>query len=453
MSSSLALSFSAAAREWIVDGGSLSIRFLAAQDEGVARILDASLDFGPREIPSESDFIVQVNGYLAGQKTFTSLSRAKSLSFAASAIEGEIDVGRHKLRLLRVEPNAYYSDMFQRERWEGSLHLQVSGESWRSPHSALDALALDNQLRSSTPPFDGLNDLCQWLGLKDSRASLQAPAIGIRIRMPVDLIFSAEALRENRFRLDLIAHNRCDLKKMSVALRAFPGDGVRTRRQVGSSVKWRRHKDGFKRGLLDLNLAKSDSVQVLLTYAGHMVRRQWFLDPDKATNTRLLATQTFDRELKQLRQALLESTDSGRFEQGVAALLFLLGFSPSPILETQAPDILLVSPNGAIAIVECTTRIADFAAKVGKLVDRRQTLVSQLEANGHAMRVLGFLVTSQTRAQIAAEVGRLAALNILLLTREDITEGLARTRLPVNPDSLLDDAAKQLAAANSALKT
>lgn len=196
--------------------------------------------------------------------------------------------------------------------------------------------------------------------------------------MPADLILNDLRLSGNRLHLSFIAHTKFDQKKLSVAIRGFPGKGLSTRQQVAHAIQWKRAKDNFKRGKLDLQFENTDSAILMVTYAGQLVRRQWVIDPEKAINVRLVAMQTFDKELKQLRQALFDSTDSVKFEQGVAALLFLLGFTPSPVLETQAPDILVATPSGAIAVVECTTRTSDFNSKIGKLVDRRQLLTTQL---------------------------------------------------------------------------
>jgi len=44
----------------------------------------------------------------------------------------------------------------------------------------------------------------------------------------------------------------------------------------------------------------------MLTLGTQTIRRQWFNDSDKALNTRYVATQFFDKDLEQLRQALLE---------------------------------------------------------------------------------------------------------------------------------------------------
>jgi hypothetical protein len=433
---------SAAAAHWLVDGGSLQIRYLAVTYEGTPAILGATLNFGPRKIEKDNDFEIVIDDLRAGQRTFPTLTGERALKLFSEAVAGRINIARLEYKLLSPDPQSIYSETIQRDRWDGGLHMQIAGTAPAIQTTPGQLLLLDNSLREQSPPFDGMADLSQYLGLPDTRLSHQKPSIEIRIGMPVDLTLST--LAKDQLQLNLIAQKYADLKLLKLSVRAFPGAGLRAREHLTEKVKWGSSRKGFREGKLTISLAKADSALVLLTYAKQLVRRHWFVDPDKATNVRYVATQALDRDLKQLRSSLLETTDAARFERAVAALLYLLGFSPSSVLETQAPDLLVSSPSGALAIVECTTRISDFGAKSGKLVDRKHVLQAQLEASGHSIRVHAFLVTPQTRAQVSAEVERLQALGITLLCREEILEGLNRTRWPGNPDKMLEDSERRL---------
>jgi hypothetical protein len=447
----LITSFRNAAADWTIDGGSLQIRFLASRHGASADIVDAELSVGPRAIGREMDFVVDAGELIGGVRSFPSISKAQALVIVDQAISGRIEVNSLELQLRGLEPQTAYSEMLQRDKWMGEVHLQLSGEAWPHQLSPMDRIREDNALRAGQPPFDGVVELAQAVRLSDTRLSHQRPSITIRVSTPVDLLLNNLVLSENRLQLSFIAHTKFDRKKFAVAARGHPGEAMSTRKQIARSVRWQASKQSFREGKLDVELKNSESAIVMVTYAGQLVRRQWVIDPDRATNTRLAAMHSFDKELKQLRQALFESTDSVKFEQGVAALLFLLGFAPSPVLETQAPDLLVTTPAGALAVVECTTRMADVGSKLGKLVDRRELLAAQLTASGNPRRIHAFLVSSQTRAQVAADIGRTALLNITLITREDILQGLTRTRWPLDPDKLLEDAAQRLAAQSAAL--
>ncbi|GAA5164502.1 hypothetical protein GCM10025770_18560 [Viridibacterium curvum] len=183
----------------------------------------------------------------------------------------------------------------------------------------------------------------------------------------------------------------------------------------------------------------------MLTIGGVTTRRRWFNDPNKARNNRMLAVQHFDKELKQIKHAVLEqSSDAPRFERGVAALLFLQGFSPAIQLETDAPDIILMTPAGRLVIVECTTRISDFSAKVGKLVDRRGSLEKSLRASHHNGEVTAMLVCALPKDQIATWQAEPVVHQIILVTQEDLRQAIIEVRNPRNPDDLLDAAVSRM---------
>lgn len=348
---------------------------------------------------------------------------------------------------LEPEGTEYFTETTQRDRWESDLHLLVPGTSKGSFPTPLDLAADDNELRGGQPVFDGINDLCLVLGLSDSRTTMQRPTIEIRVKAPLDLLWADSRLAEGRATLSFIRHKSVRPPQVVVGARAFPGDKLNTRIQVGKRIEWdQSDKDNFVVGLLDLHLVNADSLLIMLTYGGHLVRRQWLVDPTRAPNVRFVAMQLFDKDLRQLRSSLLETTESRKFEDAVRALLFLYGFSPSPVLETQAPDILVESPHGSLALVECTTRLSDFQAKMGKLVDRREALQRHLQAIGISRKIHSILVSPQPGAQIAADRKRCAEFGVLLIGRESLEVGLTRSRLPSDPDSLLADAMQELQA-------
>lgn len=347
------------------------------------------------------------------------------------------------IRLTKETELRYYAEHSHRDTWFTELNLQVTGQRL-NPLSGADAADIDTALRNATPPFDGIEDLGNWLRLRDRRVNGHESAINIRVSPPVDMIFDKSSLHDNKFQLAFSAHSQLDVSKVGVSLREFPGIGIKSRRQVGDSIIWSRAKGGRRPGQLKAKLSSADSVLVMLTLGKQTIRRQWFTDPDKALNTRYVATQFFDKELKQLRQALLDSTDSVKFEQAVASLLYLLGFSTAIQVETQAPDILVSSPTGKLAIFECTTKISDFQSKLGKLVDRRNALLASLNAMGNVHRVDAFLVCGLPKSQIAAEEKLLTQHRVTLLSRENLADALIRLRTPTSPDEMLDQADSQL---------
>jgi len=144
-----------------------------------------------------------------------------------------------------------------------------------------------------------------------------------------------------------LLHNTAnfDLSSLTVAIRAVPGTGLKSRKQVTSEFKWKSASKGVRKGAARIRLVNADSALAMFVIGDITVRRQWFLDPTKSSNSRLVTVQHFDKELRKIKAALFESTDSARFELGVAALLFLLGFSSSVQLEDDSPDIVVTTPG------------------------------------------------------------------------------------------------------------
>jgi hypothetical protein len=212
---------------------------------------------------------------------------------------------------------------------------------------------------------------------------------------------------------------------------------------VAKDIHWATASGTLVSGTLEMDLENADSTQIMLVIGGLTVRRQWFLDPVKARNQRLVAMQLFDKELRMIKQNVIDPQDSRRFELGVAAILFLLGFAPAISVETDAPDILVATPGGRLIVVECATRIADFHSKLGKLVDRRGALLETLSSSAHPNTVISALVCALPRAQIAVEEDDLRRHQILLVTRDDMDPVFARLSFPNDPDELVESALRR----------
>lgn len=331
-----------------------------------------------------------------------------------------------------------------RERGFSELHLQVLGARRPQP-SSLELANADNELRLATPPFDGVTDACNWLGLTAPGSSSDANSLNIRVGPPVDLIFDECRLSADCLTLTLHAHPKFDISRVRLAVRAAPGSGLLGRQQVAGDITWRRARSGRRPGVAQIHLPQADSALAMLMIEGSTVRRQWFIDPAKARNNRYLAVQHFDKELRMIRQAVLDSSDSVKFEHGVAALLFLLGFTPSVQLETDAPDLVVTTPGGKLALVECTIRTSDIAAKIGRLVDRRGSLSKYLVASGHPAEVNAVLVCRLPLDQLPAQVTEASRNKVTLLTNENLLAAFDQVRLPEDPDEVLAGAMARLA--------
>ena len=443
--SNLVEAFLRSAEDWLCDGYVLDTRYVAATTPSGLEIISASLLANPLA-PQRRDRGFRISGsrFLIGQTQTLSARKASLVAILAQAASGEISVGGEAIRLLPEPTFDFYSEMAFRDRWFSELHLQVLGAR-RPQLSSFELASADNELRLASPPFDGVADACNWLGLTAPGSTSNPNTINIRVGPPVDLIFDECSLTADRLKLTLHAHPKFDVSRVRLAVCAAPGDGLLGRQQIASNIAWRRAKDGRRPGVVEIALPQSDSALVMLMIESSTVRRQWFVDPAKARNNRYLAVQHFDKELRMVRQAVLESPDSVKFEHGVAALLFLLGFTASVQLETDAPDLVVTTPGGKLTIVECTLRTSDIATKLGKLVDRRGSISKYLAASGHPAEVNAVLVCRSPRDQLPAQAHEASQNKVILLTNEDLLSAFDRVRLPGDADDILAGAIARFA--------
>lgn len=432
-----ARTFLEAARTWLCPGYFLDFRYIASRVGDKYEIRDASLGFGPLASSVDLRFRIEAGDFVIGQSQEVVEDASALLAILTSAVGGTVALSNVVLGLAAEQPLNFYSEMSLRDRWFLDLHLQISGPARPNP-TAAELGQVDSALRLAQPPFDGISDAAAWLGLRTPESVV--PTLNIRVLPPVDLILDKCSLTDNKLHLTLHAHPAFDVTRVGLALRSVPASGLAGRRRAQDMISWGDVRDGRREGTADISLENADSVLVMLMIGNSTVRRNWFVDSLKARNNRLAATQHFDKDLKMVRHALLETSDGLKFERGVASLLFLLGFSPGLQMETDAPDLVVATPGGRLAIVECTTRIADFSAKIGKLVDRRGSLSKHLTSMGHPMPLAAALVCRLPRDQIAAQADELRAHRIILIAGEDIAQAFDRIRIPNDPDKMLAEA-------------
>jgi hypothetical protein len=293
------------------------------------------------------------------------------------------------------------------------------------------------ELRRATVPFDGLQDLLVGLGLADALAAQRQAEISVSMLPPVDLIYEESSLNNEEINLTFFAHPKFDRGRLSVGIRWLPGNDTSNRFQAADKILWSVSEDSCK-GVLRMNLPKAASFLTMLTLDETVIRRQWFNDFEKSPNESFVAMSHSDRDLRMLKKGLFETTDSAGFEKAVAAALFLLGFAPAQPLENDAPDIILATPSGRIVIFECTIKLADVSAKLGKLVDRRANLQRALQQSSHPFPVTAVLVCRQRRDQLtqAKEIERN---HVALLCLDQMEAGIHRLQFRNNPDALIDE--------------
>jgi hypothetical protein len=438
-------SFLDSADGWLCDGYSIMVIYIVFKDRvGKHWLADALVSANPMPNLETFDFHIDTPGIIVGHFVRNGVSKSEIVSIFEKASEGTIEIrGTDYCLEISSRPD-FHTEMTQHERWFSELHLQVLGIR---PTTTIDIdfMEIDNQLRRSHPPFDGLSDVATWLGLHTPRSVDRQASIQLRIRPPVDMLVDRSRLAENQLDLVFHAHPNLDLSSVGLAVRAVPGVGLLSRKQATTLIAWLDTDSNPREGHARVHLENSDNVLVMLTLGEQTVRRHWIIDPSKAGNIRFLATQTFDSDLKRLKKVLFDGTDSREFEKAVASLAFLMGFSPALQVESEAPDLILTTPEGRIVLVECTVKISDFATKLGKLVERKQALKAAFDTIRRPFQVYGILVCALPKDRIRYDSAQLDASGLVLITQEQLKTAMDQLRHPPDLDELFEKIDLQLA--------
>ncbi len=102
----------------------------------------------------------------------------------------------------------------------------------------------------------------------------------------------------------------------------------------------------------------------------------------------------------------------------MGSLLYALGFSPVHPVDKDAPDFIVMTPQGRLVLVECTIKLTDIVGKSGKLAARKNALIRTMTLNRHDNDIAAFLITRDLREDIAS-MGQAAA-GTYVLCREEI---------------------------------
>jgi len=433
---------------WLCGGSTISVAYCAHVPTGGesenCQLWSANVRVGGAISSTSNNFEICADDWVFGFREYRA-DRAEDIeSFIIEASAGRLTVGDRSYSLaaapqVELSPTASaYSELLSaRDAWFSPLQFRVRA-GFSSPLTVKHLHTIDTKLRRAKPPFDGLADIAHWLGLNIATPEVE-PTISIAIFPPVQLDVEASELTENKLHIVIKAHPGLHTGEIELAIRGVPDNGVQNRFHASGTLEWE-DAPSARTGKLTVDLGETQSALVMLMVAGHTAQRQWFLDKTKAANLRFVSMSTFDKDLRKLSSALLEGDQSRGFEQAVANLLFLHGFTPTAPNETEAPDLIVLSPAGRLIIVECTLKTTDIASKLGKLVDRRECLRSLTGSNSPLADPVAVLVCRAPRESIVqAETARKH--NVILATRETLVEALQMAQFNnKHPDEVITNA-------------
>ena len=426
--------FKTASSQWLCDPYSVEIRFVARKAPDFYRLMACTVHFWPIGThPSESLRVV-ANDLIAGRERITDCPLKELIALIENLEQGRLTLKDFSFQIEAKQGLSYYSEMISNDRWFCDAHLIISGDV-QNPFSNTEITRINSELRLAELPFDGVQDLIDYLRVPDTLSNHKQTQIEIRIYPPVDVQTEESSLSNEQLQLTLHAHPKLNAKTVSLAIHEF-SEGSSIRNQAASQIEWEQI-NGRQIGKLLIKTTNAFAVKAILIAGKNTVRRQFFEDILKVPNRRLFAISVFDNELKKLRKDLTETNNSDHFEKAVNSLAYILGFSGCIMNETDAPDIILSTKNHNLVLIECTLKTADFNNKLGKLVDRKNTLIELLKKAGDNRKVHCYLVCGQLESAIVHDANVLINHSIVLLTKDSLLNLLENLRFPQEPDELL----------------
>ena len=273
--SAVQFAFQKAVEELVCSGYTLVSRYVALKgaNNDEPQLWAASLEAHPGAPRPDFEFQIEVEDAIIGQKevsyerTEDLLSVLKAASFGtlrlgeaeafrlAGSTERDVPVQSH----LMADPAAWYMPVRYEVRVANNGTLPTQNR-----------FLLDAGLRLAHPPFDGIDDVAIWLGLKV--AGTVEPTFSIFVLLPVDIKLDESRPSNNRLELTVEAHAGLNPSAVAIAIREAPGGGAATPRAVGTLLEWR-EVDNRRIGTAAIQLVNAKSVLAMLVVGKHTVRR------------------------------------------------------------------------------------------------------------------------------------------------------------------------------------
>jgi len=185
-------------------------------------------------------------------------------------------------------------------------------------------------------------------------------------------------------------------------------------------------------------IARGWSRSKFLTYDGEFLGSWWARDQSITFSARAALHKAVDRD-----NALVAKffDDRNAFEEHVLALLSLLGLDClyyGNITELKdGPDILALSNQGHLYVIECTTGDISSRGKLRRLYERTNAIRAALANSAYRpSEVLAVMVTSSPKSDTLHCWDELANYKIAIVCREEIATLLAQIEAPPTADRL-----------------
>lgn len=395
------------------------------------------------DVPESPPMTFRSQNVIAGRHTLRSLGKTID-SLIDEALTGEIAVPEGKLKFPTGSNGTSHAMNYDPLHPAGLNHrsrynvLRLWGDH-RSTY--FSPPLIDWELRASPTPYDSLSELGTAFG-----AFFNGDMIGLEIvGLNVAAIDAGSEISAPSSTIRIRIANGLDPKAAAFGFRIIQRGDVLARGMVtGDAMDWVQ-EERFLAGSCKIETPSTAVVHGIVSYAGLAQNFYWMADPTTYQNPRRAVYEAVDSKLVILNEILEKAGERGfgarELETAVGSLLWMIGFSINHLGGTarlqEAADLLVTTPSGHIALIECTTSHLKPDTKLPLLASRVLAVRKNLDAtfNRH-VEVLGIVVTSLSRAEVEAEVERAHKLGISVVTREDLYTLVERSLLLNDPDEI-----------------
>ncbi|MGH7228465.1 MAG: hypothetical protein ACREIH_04550 [Nitrospiraceae bacterium] len=303
----------------------------------------------------------------------------------------------------------------------------------------------DAALSTTSPPFSSISALARDLGVGPG---LQADHRGhVVLVSPYWLRLNDASMitGDASVEVKVLSYWEDLDRKASVALvPRSPGDFNRRSFQWLGGDGWRKSpaQEGATVFSANISLAGPEGpCDIFLNYSDRRIdSRVTGLPPN-----RIVAHEILDPEFKALRTRLLNAKAGrgDRFEEGVAWLLHLCGFSATRYgyKDVQrSTDVIAFLGDAAAIYAECTTAIPD-PVKTGTLHSRALELRSAIRTgDGSSIKILSLMFVAKRRTDVPSEVVKMCrGYEVVLVSLEDMEDLLEMARRGEHPVSIFEN--------------
>lgn len=301
-----------------------------------------------------------------------------------------------------------------------------------SGQGTTEATKLQLELLAYERPYEDMADLYEDLGLPRHFSEENSPSVTELILSPVCEILSDSVINEEGICVRVRASPAIVPEALLLGIKAYGRNQLERFSVKGDRFEWS-DEGGERFGKIVIPSQDVPMAQTALSYQGEHLQKWVIRDESNSFNQLLDIHRAIDpADTLTSDDFFSQKTD---FEERVGLLLSLLGlrllkYGQIPKL-TDAPDILALSEQNHLYVVECTTGDVNAKGKVQKLADRTKQIEERLKGSvANPLKVVGVMITSLPRHQTAAHWSQLSNLEIALVCREELESLISQVPAP-----------------------